>query len=131
MPGVYLLNIGRHFIRFEQRLQGLDGVELRADGLRAPSKRPGIGMPIRKSDALSPLSSRPGAATTHRDRIGCRILLKPALVAQRTEHLTTDRFSTPAVLTTEDPDDDRPVCTESDAKKLIFELASWACPRLQ
>ena len=115
MPGVYLFNIGRHFMRFGQRLQGLDGVDLRADGPRAPSKRPGISMPIRKSDALSPLSSRPGAASTHRDRIGCRILLKPALVAQRTEHLTTDRFSFPAVLTRENPDNGRPVCTESDA----------------
>jgi hypothetical protein len=36
---------------------------------------------------------------THRELASCRILLIRALVAQRIEHLTTDRFSFPAVLT--------------------------------
>ena len=39
----------------------------------------------------------------------------PALVAQRIEHLTTDRFPLTGVLTRENADRGRPVCTESDA----------------
>jgi len=39
----------------------------------------------------------------------------PALVAQRIEHLTTDRFSILAVLTCENRDRLSTVCTESDA----------------
>ena len=80
---------------------------------RAIEERPA--KQIRESDALSPLCSHPSAISTHRGRANCRILLKHALVAQRTEHLTTDRFSFPAVLTREHSRDGRPVCTESDA----------------
>jgi hypothetical protein len=45
--------------------------------------------------------------------VDCRAL---ALVAQRIEHLTTDRFAVPAVLTRENASNDRPVCTESEAQ---------------
>src|SRR5215471_12535995 len=46
---------------------------------------------IRNSDALSSLCLHACAGNTHRERASCRILLKPALVAQRIEHLTTDQ----------------------------------------
>jgi len=39
-----------------------------------------------------------------------------ALVAQRIEHLTTDRFAVPAVLTRDNASNVRPVCTESEAQ---------------
>ena len=55
----------------------------------------------------------------------CRRLFRhPALVAQRIEHLTTDRLALLAVLTCENPRHDRPLCSQSDAQSSIFGLLS-------
>jgi hypothetical protein len=97
----------------------VSGYEPLIEGLKLPdpADRHVLAAAIKtgKSDALSPLCPRGRAASTRRERSDCRILLVRALVAQRIEHLTTDRFSFPAVLTRENPDNGRPVCTESDA----------------
>jgi hypothetical protein len=97
-----------HFRGLIRRLDSGRAAEARSQGRPAPRSRPpGVGTRIRRrcrapGHRCEPLSARRTLARhASFDRGGAAGQLKPALVAQRIEHLTTDSFSILAVLSCE------------------------------